>query len=325
MRKLFLCMKNRQLKQSVFTFVSMTLLATSVLCAQSKGTKGPAKPTEIMLAAQDGFPISITYYESSNAADSPVVVLLHGNAGNKRVWDHQFAPILQQNGFAVVSVDFRKHGKSQLPMTESATGKKSKTSRNSKLSALDYKAMIAYDMEAVWRFLFNEHQQKHLNMQKTAIVASDMSVPLALNYALFDWSKIPYDDAPVLAAKTPKGQTVRALVLISPVSSVTGVSASRPTVRLKDPYLGLGFYVCSAAGDSLSRGTANKLFTQLSSAKNSKERMYLKDDFPGKLRGTDMLGKRLGLELEIMKFLDKHLKKLPGDWSDRRPRYDRED
>jgi len=322
-RKFFRCMKNRQLNQSVFACVMMTLLATSVVYAQGTETKGPPKPVETTLTAQGGWPISITYYESSNAADSPVVVLLHGKGGNKRVWDHQFAPILQQNGYAVVSVDFRKHGKS-VPATTDADGGKGQKVDATKLSALDYKAMVALDMEAVWKFLYEEHQKKHLNMQKTAIIASDMSVPLALNYAVYDWSKIPYDDAPVLAAKTPKGQTVRALILISPVASVTGVSSARPTVTLKEPLFGISFYVCAGAGDSLDRGAANKLFTQLSSVQDAKERMYVKE-YPGKLRGTDMLGKRLGLELDIMKFLDKHLKKLPGDWSDRRPRYDREE
>ena len=95
-------------------------------------------------------------------------------------------------------------------------------------------------------------------------------------------------------------------------------------MRIKEPLFGIGFFVCTGAGDSLDRGSANKLYTQLTSAQGSEERMYFKE-YQGKLRGTDMLGKRLGLELDILKFLDKHLKKLPGDWSDRRPRYDRDE
>tara|TARA_R110002095_G_scaffold150422_1_gene130029 strand:+ start:117661 stop:118566 length:906 start_codon:yes stop_codon:yes gene_type:complete len=301
----------------------VSLLATSVLFAQSKDTKGPPKPQEITLSSLGGWPISITYYESSNAADSPVVVLLHGKAGNKRVWDQKFASVLQQNGFAVVSVDLRKHGKSQAPAASAGGSKNQKPSSKQRLSSLDYKAMVV-DMETVWRFLFKEHQQKHLNMQKTAIVASDISVPVALNYALIDWSKRPYDDAPVLLAKTPKGQTIRAMILISPESSVPGLSASRPIVQLKQPLFGISFLVCSAKGDSLDRGVTSKLFKQLSSVPKSENRMYSKE-FPGKLRGTDMLGKRLGIELEIVKFLDVFLKKLPGEWSDRRNRLDRDE
>ncbi|MCA9021277.1 MAG: alpha/beta fold hydrolase [Planctomycetaceae bacterium] len=309
---------------SVFTFLCMTLLATGVSYAQGKDTKGPPKPQEITLTTPDGWPISITYYESSNAADSPVVVLLHGKGGNKRVWDRQFAPILQQNGYAVVSVDLRKHGNSQMPAADTAGNKNQKPAAKTKLSALDYKAMVALDLETVWQFLFKEHQEKHLNMQKTAIIASDMSAPIALNYALLDWSKIPYDDAPVLAAKTPKGQTVRAMVLISPESSVSGLSATRPIVQLKQPLFGISFLVCSGKGHSLDRGGSNKLFTQLTSVPEPEKRMYSKE-FQGKLRGTDMLGKRLGIELEILKFLDGHLKKLPGEWSDRRNRLDRDE
>lgn len=324
MRNLLHCMKNTHLICSVFTLVSISLMSGNTVLAQASDTKGPPKPQEMTLTAQGGWPIAITYFESSNASDSPVVVLLHGKGGSKRVWDQQFASILQQNGYAVVSVDLRKHGKSQLNAADAGGNQNQKGSSREKLTALDYRAMLALDMEAVWKFLYEEHQKKHLNMQKTAIIASDMSVPIVLNYALFDWSKVPYDDAPVLAAKTPKGQTVRALVLLSPDTSVPGVSGALAAVKVKDPLLGIGFFVCTGASDSLDRGAAKKLFTQLSSSQDSNERMYFKE-YPGKLRGTDMLGKRLGLELDILKFLDKHLKKLQGEWSDRRPRYDRDE
>ncbi|QDT28193.1 alpha/beta hydrolase [Gimesia panareensis] len=325
MRKSFVSMQHGQWKRSFFTFLSMVLLTSSALFAQSKDSKGPPKPQELTLTSQGGWPIAITYYESSNAADAPVVVLLHGKGGNKRVWDNKFGSVLQQNGYAVIAVDLRKHGKSQ-PNVPGATGNQNQkgSSRAANLSALDYKAMVVLDMETIWKFLFEEHQKKHLNMQKTAIIAADMSVPIALNYALLDWGKVPYDDAPVLAAKTPKGQTIRALVLISPESKVKGLTSSQPAVKLKEPLFGISFFVCSSSGDSYDRNYTEKLFSLLTSATNSKGRMF-KETYPGKLRGTDMLGKRLGLEVDILKFLEAYLKKLPGDWSDRRPRYDREE
>lgn len=325
MRKSIVSQQNGPGKHAFFTFLAIILLSSTALYAQGKDVKGPPKPQELTLTAQGGWPIAITYYESSNGADAPVVVLLHGKGGNKRVWDVKFAPILQQNGYAVVTVDLRKHGKSQPNAANTSGNSNQKSgSRGPNLSSADYKSMVLLDMEAVWKFLFEEHQKKHLNMQKTALIAADMSVPIAMNYALLDWSKVPYDDAPVLAAKTPKGQTVRALVLISPESKVKGLTASQPGIRLKEPLFGISFFVCSSTNDSYDRNFTEKLFSQLTSAADSKGRMY-KQEYPGKLRGTDMLGRRLGLEVDILKFLDAHLKKLPGDWSDRRPRYDREE
>ncbi len=320
----FICMKKHQRMLSSFVVVCLAFFSSSDLHAQNKDTKGPPKPRGITLAAQDGFPISITYYESSNGADAPVVILLHGKGGSKRVWDKQFAPILQQNGYAVISVDLRKHGQSKPPLAAKGGSKNQKKPASTKLTTFDYKAMVALDMEAVWKFLFVEHQKKHLNMRKVAIVAADMSVPIALNYALVDWSKVPYDDAPVLAAKTPKGQTVRALFLISPVTSVSGVYTMQPTVRLKDPSLGMAFEVGVSIKNPGDLRVAQKLYNQLHLAKEGNARVKF-NKYPGKLQGTDMLGKRIGLEIDILKFLDRHLKKLPGEWTDRRPRFDREE
>lgn len=318
------CIKKCQQNLSAILFVCLVLSGTGVLHAQGNDAKGPPKPREISLTTQDGHPLAMTYYESSTGADAPVVVLLHGKGGSKRVWDKQFAPILQQNGYAVFAVDLRKHGESKPPQAATGGNKNQKKSSGSRLSTYDYQAMVRFDMEAVWKYMFEEHQKKHLNMQKTAIVAADMSVPIALNYALLDWSKAPYDDAPVITAKTPKGQTVRALFLISPVTSVSGVNAMKPTVRLKDPYLGLAFEVGVSKKNSADLRVAEKLYKQLHISKEGDARVKL-NSYPGNLRGTDTLGKRLGVEIDILKFLDKHLKKLPGQWVDRRPRFDRDE
>ncbi|MCA9004738.1 MAG: hypothetical protein KDA70_05640, partial [Planctomycetaceae bacterium] len=84
MRNLLSCMKKSHFVCSVFTLVSLSLMSSSAVFAQSD-TKGPPKPQEQTLTAQGGWPIAITYFESSNASDSPVVVLLHGKGGSKRV------------------------------------------------------------------------------------------------------------------------------------------------------------------------------------------------------------------------------------------------
>ena len=70
-------------------------------------------------------------------------------------------------------------------------------------------------------------------MRKLALVGSDMSTVLAMNYAQLDWTKKPFDDAPTLATRTPRGQDVQAIVLLSPMESLSGLSVIAPIRFLK--------------------------------------------------------------------------------------------
>ena len=72
------------------------------------------------LTTADGWDIHITYYEG-RGKESPVAILIPGVEGNdksmtRKVWDG-VATTLQKDGYAVVSVDLRKHGDS-VPLNE---------------------------------------------------------------------------------------------------------------------------------------------------------------------------------------------------------------
>lgn len=273
------------------------------------------------LTASDGWPIHITYFESSEGKESGVVILLHQRGGNRLVWDNRFAGRLQEEGYAVVTVDLRKHGESKSPVGIDpgvSAGSKRGGDAN-ELSRMDYFQMAAADLEAVKDFLYKEHQAGKLNMRKTAIIAAEMSVPVAMNFAWKDWFKKPYDDAPTFASRTPRGQDIRAMVLISPEDVVPGLSTGKPLLDLRNPAFGISFLFCYGNKDRADRGGSRKMYQKVAGIPQNKDRTYLKS-YTSKYRGTELLGKKLRMEEHMLAFLDKHLKQLNGPadvWRDR--------
>jgi hypothetical protein len=179
--------------------------------------------------------------------------------------------------------------------------------------------MVRFDMEAVKEFLLEEHQSGKLNIRKTGIVAAGMSVPVAVNFASLDWAKKPYDDAPTLAGRTPRGQDIRALAFISPEETAPGLSAGRSLLDLRNPAFGIAFLVAHGSKDKLDRGDAKRIHQKVLLPASNKDRVYLLT-FDHKLRGTDMLGQNVKLEESILGFLKKHLMELPDEWQDRKSR-----
>ena len=173
------------------------------------------EPENLILTAADRWPIHISYYNAPAGRRSrewPVVVLItaangSGDSLTRRVWD-DLARHLVTNRFAVVSVDLRKHGDSLL---EDGKSRKRNRVRNA-----DYQDMVLLDMEAVKKFLLERHEAQELNIRKTGLVASGASGLVAAAFALNDWNRPPWPDAPTPAERTPRGQDVRAIVMISP-------------------------------------------------------------------------------------------------------------
>ncbi len=300
---------------------------------------GPAWPvfadgkseTRTLRAATDGWPIHITYFpaktdeKESEAPDAGVVILLHGKGGDRLVWErkygtapHSLAGFLQQKlGLAVVSVDLRKHGESK----KDGAGEADTLIHNT-----DYQQMWQGDLEAVKQFLMQEHQAKKLNINKLAIVAADDMAPIAARFAVADWNKPPYDDAPAtsLDERTPRGQDVRALVFLSPSNTAGNINLMASIKQLRDPRAGIAMLVLVGQKDTVHSGTARTIERVMKAADREGARSEFKT-FPNvKFSGTDLLGKSsINAENEIVKFLDKHIVKLNSPWRDRRSRLNR--
>jgi pimeloyl-ACP methyl ester carboxylesterase len=300
-------------------YAALCLLATAPTAfaqAQPKVVHGP-----------DGWPVHISYYSAPDKAGSakvdltqaPVVILLHGKEGDRSFWDKRSAPpgamgkpfseLLQSQGFAVISVDLRKHGESK------PEGVSDKVMPN------DYELMVA-DLVAVKEFILEQHQAQKLNMRKLGIIALDDSVPVAATFAERDWAMPPYDDHAIPAERTPRGQDIRALVLLSPATNAGRVQAAGSLRYVGNPSLGVAFLVGAGKKDTAGIKNARTLHKMVS-GKGHEENSVL-EEFETAEKSQHLFGNaRVKAELPILQFLKKHVQEPKIDWVDRRSRTER--
>src|SRR5512145_3052561 len=69
------------------------------------------EPEELVLVTSDSARVAAFWYPRSSAG-APVAVLLHGVAETHHVWRPLVSPLFR-NGFSVLSLDLRGHGRSQ--------------------------------------------------------------------------------------------------------------------------------------------------------------------------------------------------------------------
>ena len=306
--------RQRAVAWPLLTLALCASLATSTV-ARAQAPPKKATNEDRTLPVKDGTEIKITYFKSTAGQDAAVVVMLHGKGGNRLIWKTH-AEGFQKNDYAVVTVDLRGHGESVATTGGAATGKKNDAGSP---KAKDYAAMVAGDMEAVKKFLFEEHQKKQLNMNKMGILAADMSTPVAIYYAELDWEKKPHEDAPTLALGTPRGQDVQALVLLSPEATAPGLNVTKSlgVIRLLNRPVMLGV----GSKNKADLTAANKMYELLAPKKEEQTHIEIhRYDTP--LEGTNLLGKNLGVEKNMLDFFNKHLKDHKSVWRDRRSKLD---
>lgn len=309
--------------------------------AAQNDKKAPAPVLEIgeprVLTTRDGVNLHVTYYKSTLEKNAAVVVLLHMKDGNRFVWqtDEGFAKRLQADGFAVVTVDLRYHGENKAGgaagagnANQGGTGKKKgKKSQGLDLKLGDYEAMWELDMEAVKTLILEEHQAGNLNMNKMGIVGPEMGASIAVAYAVLDWNKEPYDDGQP-GFQTPRGQDVRALVLISPEEKYHGILMPKLLPALRDEKQ-VAILICSG-NDPKEKAQAEKIYEMLNAPisgnkdkRQNSDRVYIKS-YAAKLTGTDLLDKKeVGIEALMQGFFVKHLQKLEIPWRDRKNKRER--
>lgn len=280
---------------------------------------------QVIKAAGDGFPIHITYFPalpeavSGGLMNAPVVVLLHGEKESRLVWNKGSSPRgtnpfpveLQKRGYAVISVDLRKHGESLID------------NQKEMVRPDDYGKMVLGDMKAVKEFIQEEHQKQRLNMRKLGLIASGISAPIATAFAEFDWRQVPYDDAPLAAQRTPRGQDVQVLILLSPEAGAGKLRTSKSIGFLKNPQMNIALQVLVGEEDTQGFRNAKSIHQNFVTIKSNEERGEL---VTPKLKdtGLDLLRRPVQVAyIPMLAFLDKHLKTREIPWQDRRSRLER--
>ncbi|QDV69761.1 Alpha/beta hydrolase family protein [Rosistilla carotiformis] len=173
------------------------------------------KPRLEKITTKDGVPLQIGYFPSDRGKKAATVLLVHE-------WSGQTSPYvslafkLQSQGCAVALLDIRGHGRSRVI---GADGKPMEVERATKR---DMEAVVALDMEAAKKFLRSENDAEKLNLNALTVIGIEEGSILAMNWAMMDWNW------PSIGTKK-QGQDVKALVLVSPIKSVNGVSGDLAT------------------------------------------------------------------------------------------------
>ena len=326
---------SRTISRLQLPFLVGLLFVASSEFTRARAADPPAGSTPRVLQTDDDWQIYITYFPAPGdreafTKEAPVVILLHGDKQVRLVYEgpHGLASRLQKQGCAVVTVDLRKHGQSTNVAQGGGTSSSGKTTEAT-IQAADYRNMVDFDLEAVKKFIQQQHQAKKLNMRKLGIVAAGSSAVVAAAFAAADWNKEPYDDAAAEDMKTPRGQDVRAIVFLSPPSRVKGLSLTEALNEIRNPDWNIAFLTIYGKANKTDAKDAQALNKRLVGSKASKDpskdptkdRIYLRDiNVPS--RGTDLLGMReIDTEGAIIKFFKLHLFDLrDSEWRDRQSR-----
>ena len=281
--------------------------------ARAARTQGGANSRVETVTTPDGWtlPVQVTLPGGANE-DTPVILLVHGADESRKNWE-SLANFLAGRGYAAVAPDLRHHGEARNPGVRTSD----------RLNANDYRAMVGLDLEAVKALLLDLHGRKQINVRKLGVVASEEGAPLAVQFAFNDWRKQPLPDAPVFADRTPTGQDVRAIVLMSPEDAVAGVNASAAARPLSDDAADIGFLIVTGDADGQDGGASDKLFNRFGGRRDDRKDRVQRPPLPGiPLRGVDLLRDPVGGNIKggIANFLDRWVRDRPDPWRSREGR-----
>lgn len=276
-------------------------------------TKIP-EPEEISVTTKDGVRIMATYLPSAKGKDAAVCILLHGFKGNRR--DMASLGIhLQKNEVAVVMPDLRGHGDSTTVTVDGVDRK-----FEAATMPVQQLKLMSNDLEAIKKFLVAENNAGELNIERLGVVAAEMSVPIAVNWTVDDWSW------PVLP-NLKQGQDVKALALLSPQMTFKTLNMSQAITNPASPIRDkISLLLIAGAEDDVSvrdatriEQTFARIRPKVDKDKIADKTLFIEVSIKTKLVGTKLLGEaNLGVEDLINQFVQLRLVDTLYPWKERK-------
>jgi hypothetical protein len=207
-------------------FCGLISCTSATLLAQPKAAPKPdakkdedklPEPEDVTRDSKDGVSLRMTYYPGTLGKKSVPIILIHGWKGQRG--DMAVLALgLQKLGHACLALDMRGHGQSlKLKGTEKGVVVfKDLDPEDFKQPAL---ISMGLDIEAAKKFLMEKNNAGECNIEALGIVACDVMCITAMRWAMADWN---VQSLPAFK----QGQDVKALVLLSPLNSFKGYSAT---------------------------------------------------------------------------------------------------
>lgn len=296
---------------------SVALTFSGSLEAQNTRKVTLPKPENVTLATPDGVQLRCTYYPGGvlETVDKETkrrqfvkkpgkqvvpVILLHGWEG-RRTEFAGLADQLQRRGHAVVAPDLRGHGDSLVVRFPSGDERRIDPK---KMRSPDFQAMVV-DVQTVKKFLLKKNNEGVLNIELLCVVGAELGTIVAANWAEVDWSRRQLPSF-------KQGRDVKAMVLLTPLQSYKGLSATR---ALKHPVVGgqLSTMIVVGRNDRKNFSDAKAIHKRLERlhrepASAADQDLFLVERNTS-LKGTQLVNPnaRLGVERLIAGFIGKRL------------------
>lgn len=183
-------------------------------------------PEELDLQTTDGVRLKAWYYGvPKDSAPAATVILVHDLEGSHSSVE-PLALALQELGFAVVAPDLRGHGASTSRVGQKEPIEARKLKKNelefipqSAGGSVREQSTVRGDIEAVRNWIKRKSDDGELDIDRLCVVGSGAGAILAAMWTAADWSWQPI-------ATGPQGRQVRAVVLVSPVWAMKGITIS---------------------------------------------------------------------------------------------------
>ncbi|MEM9588698.1 MAG: alpha/beta hydrolase [Planctomycetota bacterium] len=189
------------------------LVSAQPAAAQKRTQKGPPEIVDITLSTKDGVDLHAKYAASDKGKNAIPILLIHEWKGQATQYSGLMKG-LQGQGYAVMAIEYRGHGRSTSYTDPAGRTKKFNLAT---MSGRHVQSVIAIDLEAAKKFLVEENNDEKLNLNSLVVLGVREGCIMAMHWSRQDWAW------PSIGAKK-QGQDVKAIVLVSPEKILKGLS-----------------------------------------------------------------------------------------------------